>query len=234
MTYQGPDTWVQVGVPEGVFRLAIYFVNYDGHYGSDRFRDYLLEVKPCTNSLMQLKPYANAPPEWEKEPSLARCRVEYFWGGEYQCFIVTGPAQYALKIGRNYSFNTMCQGVFVDCLIGPGFAPTDDSWLPYMEHVWYKAPDVPPVGAKGEPPGLLGARDLWTALDDAITMRQGVEMLNEFRLQAYRAGLSEHAPEPLLANWRWKMPLWTADDRTEFWETVQKAYVGRTEQVSKR
>jgi sugar lactone lactonase YvrE len=224
MSYQGPDIWVQVGLPAGVFRLAFYFVDYNGHYGVERFRDYLLELKACSNVLG----------EWEKQPTLARARVQNFWSGEYQCFIVTGPAEYALKIGRNYSFNTMCQGVFVDRLIGPGFAPTDDSWLPYMEHVWYKPPDVPPVNAKGEPPGLLAARELWTAVDDAITMRQGVELLTEFRLQAYRAGLSEHAPEALLANWRWKMPLWTADDRTEFWQTVQKAYVGRTEQLPKR
>ena len=220
-TYQGPDIWVQVGVPEGVFRLAFYFVNYNGHHGSTETRDYLLE----------LKSYTNVPAEWENQPTLARSRVQKFWGGEYQCFIVTGPAQYHLRIGRNYSFNTMCEGVFVDRLMGPGFPPADDSWLPWMEHVWYKPPAVPPVDAKGEPPDLLGARDLWTALDDAITMKQGVEMQNEYRLLAYRAALTEHAPEPLLANWRWKMPWWTADDRTNFWGTVQKAYLGRTGQL---
>ena len=93
----------------------------------------------------QLKPYANATPDWEKQPTLARARVQNFWGGEYQFFIVTGPAQYALKIGRNYSFNTMCQGVFCRSLIGPGF-PMDEGWLPYMENVWYKPPDLPPSG----------------------------------------------------------------------------------------
>jgi hypothetical protein len=128
----------------------------------------------------------------------------------------------------------MCQGVFVDRLTGPGFPPADDSWLPYMEHVWYTPPGAPPVDVQGEPPRLLAAHDLWTALDDAITMREGVEMQNEFRLQAYRTALSENADEPLLATWRWKMPLWTADDRIEFWETVQKAYIGRTGQFLKK
>ena len=60
--------------------LALYFVNYNGHYGTDRFRDYLLEMKPCTHSMEQLKPYANAPPDWEKQPTLARARVQNFWG----------------------------------------------------------------------------------------------------------------------------------------------------------
>lgn len=223
ITYQGPDIWVQVGVPEGVFRLSFYFVNYDGDHGRNCFRDYLLE----------LKPYVQNPAEWDKQPTLARSRVQNFLNGEYQCFIVTGPAQYHLKIGRNYSFNTMCEGVFVDRLIGPGFPPTDNSWLPYMEHVWYQPPAAPPADAKSEPPELLGARDLWTALDDGITTRQGVEMQNEFRLLAYRTASSKQAPELLLANWRWKMPLWTAADRTEFWEIVQKAYLGRTGQLSK-
>jgi hypothetical protein len=223
MTYQGPDIWVQVGVPEGVFRLAFYFVNYDSHETRTRFRDYLLE----------LKPYTNVPAAWDKQPTLARSRVQNFWGGEYQSFIVTGPAQYHLKINRNYSFNTMCEGVFVDRLMGPSFPPADNSWLPYMEHVWYKPPAVPPVDPKGEPPELLGARSLWTALDDAITMKQGVEMQNEYRLLAYRTALDEHAPEPLLANWRWQMPLWTPDDRKVFSETMQKAYLGRTGQPTK-
>jgi hypothetical protein len=102
-----------------------------------------------------------------------------------------------------------------------------------MEHVWYQPPAAPPADAKSEPPELLGARDLWTALDDGITTRQGVEMQNEFRLLAYRTASSKQAPELLLANWRWKMPLWTAADRTEFWEIVQKAYLGRTGQLSK-
>ena len=222
-TYRGPDIWVQVGVPEGVFRLSFYFVNYDGFGARERYRDYLLELKSYTNDTT----------EWENQPTLARGRVQNFCGGEYQSFIVTGPAQYQLKIGRNYSHNTMCEGVFVDRLVGPGFPPTDNSWLPYMEHVWYKPPVVPPANPKVEQPELLGARDLWAALDDGITTRQGVEMQNEFRLLAYRTASSEQAPEPLLANWRWKMPLWTAEDRTEFWEIVQKAYLGRTGQLSK-
>ena len=227
MSYQGPDTWVEVGVPEGVFRLAVYFVNYDGHYGSDRYRDYLLEVKPCPDSSLDHNLNANVPPDWEKQPTLAHGRMQYFWGGGYQCFVVTGPAHYCVKIGRNYSFNTMCQGVFVDRLFGPSFPTADNSWLPWMEHVMYQAPAVPPVDAKGEAPGLLAARDLWAALDDTVTNRQNIEVLTEFRLEAFRTAFLEHAPEPLLANWRWKMPLWTANDRTEFWETVQKAYIGR-------
>jgi hypothetical protein len=97
-----------------------------------------------------------------------------------------------------------------------------------MEHVWYKPPVVPPADVKADPPDLLGARGLWTALDNVITNKQGVEMQNEYRLLAYRKALSENAPEPLLANWRWRMPLWTADARAEFWNTVEKAYLGRT------
>jgi len=128
----------------------------------------------------------------------------------------------------------MCQGVFVDRLLGPSFPTADNSWLPWMEHVMYQAPAVPPVDARGEPPALLAARDLWTALDEAITTEQGIEMLNELRLEALRTALLEHAPEPLLANWRWKMPLWTASERTEFLETVQKAYLGRKKQPPKK
>ena len=187
-----------------------------------------MELKPCADSSLNKNLNANVPTEWEKQPTLARARVQSFWGGEYQCFIVAGPAQYCLKIGRNYSFNTMCQGVFVDRLLGTGFPTADNSWLPYMAHVRYQAPPVPPVNSNGEPPRLLAARDLWTALDDAVATKKGAEMLNELRLEAYRAAMVAAPPEPLLANWRWKMPLWIPEDRSEFSEVMKIAWEMRT------
>jgi hypothetical protein len=90
-----------------------------------------------------------------------------------------------------------------------------------MEHVFYKPPAVPPVDVKGEPPGLLAARGLWSALDDALTTKQGIEMQNELRLQSYRVAANEHAAPALLSNWRWKMPLWTPEDRAEYVEAMQ-------------
>lgn len=223
MTYQGPDVWISVSVPEGIHKLSFYFVNFDGQIVKNRFRDYLLE----------LKPYVDDPKDWEKEPTLAKSRVQDFFDGEYQSFIVSGPAKYNLKVGRNYSFNTMCSGVFVDQLLGPGSPAADGSWLPYMEDVRYGAPDVPAPDHKGEQDAITDARALWKTLDDAYTSMAGVKNQYEMRLSAYRAAVRAHAPELLLANWRWKMLWWTTVEREQFLKVVQKAYAARQATVKR-
>ena len=223
MTYAGPDVWIAVGLPDGVFRVSVYFCNYNGHGSGEQTRDYLLE----------LKPYVTKPEDWDKQPTPAQCRVHDFWGGVYKSFIVTGAGQYHLKIGRNYSYNTMCNAVFVDRLVGPGWKGVDNSWLPFMEHTKYDAPKVPPADPSQESPELLKARELWAALDNAYAVKDGVAMQDEFRLAAYQTALAANAPTNLLANWRWKMPWWTPTDRQEQHEILKTAYDKRTEMVRK-
>jgi hypothetical protein len=221
MSYDGPDVWIAVGLPDGVFRVSIYFCDYNGHSSAERNRDYLLE----------LKPYVTNSAEWDKQPTLAQCRVHDFWGGVYKSFIVTGAGKYHFKIGRNHSFNTMCNAVFVDRLVGPGYVGVDDSWLPYMEHTMYNAPTLPSADPAHETPELLKARELWAALDTAYAVPNGVAMQDEFRLAAYQAALAANAPTNLLANWRWKMAWWTPEDRKEQHEILKTAYDKRTEMV---
>jgi hypothetical protein len=221
MSYDGPDVWIAVGLPDGVFRVSVYFCDYNGHRDSERNRDYLLE----------LKPYVTNAAAWDKQPTLAQCRVHDFWGGVYKSFVVTGPGKYHFKIGRNHSFNTMCNAVFVDRLAGPGFAAADKSWLPYMEENRYNPPTVPPADPAHETPELLKARELWAALDTAYAVPNGVAMQDEFRLAAYQTALAANAPTNLLANWRWKMPWWTPEDRQEQHEILKTAFDKRTEMV---
>ena len=223
MTYAGPDVWVAVGLPEGVFRVALYFCNYNGHGSGEQTRDYLLE----------LKPYVSDPAKWDAQPTLAQCRVHDFWGGVYKNFVVRGPGEYHFKVGRNYSYNTMMNAIFVDRLIGTGFAPSDNSWLPYMEHTRYDPPIVPQADPVQESPELLKARELWASLDGAYAVNAGIAMQGEFRLAAYQAALAANAPPNLLANWRWKMAWWTPAERQTHWETMKAAYDKRTEMVRK-
>jgi len=214
MSYDGPDVWIAVGLPDGVFRVSIYFCDYNGHTDSGRNRDYLLE----------LKPYVTNAAAWDSQPTLAQCRVHDFWGGVYKSFIVTGAGKYHFKIGRNHSFNTMCNAVFVDRLVGYGLASADNSWLPWMDKTRYDAPRVPPADPAQETPELLKARELWTALDTAYAVPNGVAMQDEFRLAAYQTALAANAPTNLLANWRWKMAWWTPEDRQAQHELLKTAF----------
>ena len=108
MSFEGPDVWVTVRVPEGLHRVSLYFFNKDGHRGRNRYRDYLLEVRDHVPSVRAV----------ERKPTLAKTRVREFWGGVHQCFAVKGPGEYFVKIGCNDSFNTVVSGVMVDTLSG--------------------------------------------------------------------------------------------------------------------
>ena len=43
--YDGPDIWLSVQVPDGLHRASLYFHNKDGQSGTDRFRDFPVELK---------------------------------------------------------------------------------------------------------------------------------------------------------------------------------------------
>ncbi len=51
MTFEGPDLWVSLEVPEGTWRVSSYFFNKDGHTGSNRARNYELELRRETAPL---------------------------------------------------------------------------------------------------------------------------------------------------------------------------------------
>jgi len=104
MLQNGPDIWITVQVPQGFHRLSLYFFNKDGHSDSNRYRDYLIQIKPGTDS---------TGPD-EELPNLTQARVEDFWGGVYQQFALRGPSRYLVRVSRNHSFNTIVCGVFLD------------------------------------------------------------------------------------------------------------------------
>ena len=100
----GPDIWITVQVPAGFHRLSLYFFNKDGHFKSDRYRDYLIGIKPGAVSLTLA----------QDVPDLAEARVKDFWGGVYQKFALCGPSKYLVRVSRDHSFNTTVCGVFLD------------------------------------------------------------------------------------------------------------------------
>lgn len=101
-TMEGPDLWFTIRPPRGLFQLSLYFVNYDGHRGNNRFRDYVLEVR---------KTRAGEPGE-----ILAKTRIRDWWAGVYKRFVIRGGHTYHIKVAKNNSFNTMCMGLFLDLL----------------------------------------------------------------------------------------------------------------------
>jgi hypothetical protein len=208
--WEGPDLWVDIKVPEGAHCVSLYFQNYDAHRGSaNKYRDYDVQLVPWADSAEKIQ---NAEP-------IARCRVRDFWGGVYKQFLVCGPSRYVVRIGRNRSFVTKVQGVFIDRLAPSG---EERKPLPGFEAVEY----APPAAENDENESELAAkaRELWTKLDGALDRPGAVPLQFPFRIWGYRAGVAGQVSAEQLAQWRWQIGIWTPEDRKEFQEVTARAF----------
>ncbi len=204
----GPDLWVKLQAPAGVYRVSLYFFNKDGHDGLNRNRDYLVDLLPYSTDLAGV---AQSAP-------LARTRVRDFWGGVYKQFVVAGPGRWWLRVQRQHSLNAILQGVFFDRLAGPE-ARTDELPLAWMGNTTY----APPAAAA--PAGLrTPATALWATLDSGWGRPEALPAQVPGRLLAYRAALADGAPPDVLAGWRWRLPLWTSADRAGFNAAMAQAW----------
>ena len=107
--WQGPGIYCPLHLPPGLFRLAIYSVNMDGHSGPMRYRDYTCDILYPPQNTPNTGYFAvRAAPRWRV---LATRRICDFWGGVWTPFLVRGPVTICIHFGRNYSLNTMVSAV---------------------------------------------------------------------------------------------------------------------------
>lgn len=217
MTWEGPDVWAKVAVPEGVHRLSLYFFNKDGLFGSNRARDYLIEIKSGEN-LADAKAADAA-------PTLASARVRDFWNGVYKRFIVRGPATYGVKVGRDGSFNTILSAVMMDKLFGPQ-TWADTMPLAYMGRFKYQAPDwTSMTSSDSATQGMVQQAHIWEwKLGAAATREGGIARTDGVNILALRALMAQPqtAPPQLLARWRWKNALWNKRDHEEWFKAMNE------------
>ena len=111
MTLDGPHVYTSIEVPKGWFVLSLYDFNKDGHIGTNRWRDYRLSMRarPKEYGLETVRGF-------ESWPELASGRIHEFRGGVWKRFLVRGPQALTIEINRNFSFNTVVAGLFLDRL----------------------------------------------------------------------------------------------------------------------
>gem|GEM_PF-1383288 len=235
-TFDGPniDVAFHLPSPHAIYRISLYFFNKDGHDGSNRQRDYVIEIYRLARRYWS---YLTPPPggfptfpgdtvakRWmtmagQAQP-LAEARVVNFWGGVYERFRLSGPGDYMLCIRRNYSLNTILSGFFIDRITGK-------SPQPGVMSVWgfsagaYGPPKAIPSAPGASPTG--DARAVWHKARSSLRY-PALAVTSE--LLAYRAAYRAHAPRQLLRRWRWFLHLWTSGDRARFDDAIRKAYTG--------
>lgn len=228
-TFEGPDVEANIDIKaKGSFRVSAYFFNPNGHDGSARFRDYLVELRPWPVGKKFPAPprlLTENPDTW---PLLDSTRVRDFaGGGVWEKFIVPGPGRYMIRVRRNGSFNAILNGVFIDRLEGEDTGAIDGPQLacmggntfdpePFMDAIsrqyptikWHVTPAVPQTPSRDGapwpppvPPQRMGPLDVDPVLQ-VLTLR----------------ALPSNAPL------RWRVGLWTSEDRIIFRKAVDEGY----------
>ncbi len=149
MSSQGPGLFVTLRVPPGRFILSAYLWNNDGHFGADRYRDYIISVRrhPSSDAFDNTRSF-------HREPTLALGRIAGFHGGAWKRFLVRGPIDLTVRFGRNHSFNTIFSALSLDSIhqyASPYFGRT----APKMGRVAFRPPLAAPwsgSAARGKAP----------------------------------------------------------------------------------
>jgi hypothetical protein len=109
-----------------------------------------------------------------------------FGGGVYKTFVVSGARDYHIRIARNYSFNTIVSGVFIDKIAGPA-SKYDTMPMWYMADRQLPRPVVPDSErlALSSSNPLVAA--LWSQTDVPPTDTNKALYIRSARIIAYRA-----------------------------------------------
>ena len=195
MTEPGPGLDLTVDIPAGDHVLSLFDFNKDGHTGPNWARDYLVSVRPhpADAALNDVSSFDNQP-EW------ASSRWRDFWGSNWKRFAVRGPQQLTVRVDRNFSYNTMLMGAFVD-EISEEPAPYFDAAMPPS------APGDWHAKNGAERPTDALAEALWGELDkakaaDVLWWSANNRLFYEALLRYYQPALERTDAAQTDALWR--------------------------------
>ena len=185
-------------------------MNTDGHLDFNYSRDYLVTIAA-----------ANGSAKLPAQNDLAASRVEQFWAPVYKSFLITTPGPYVVTIHRNRSVNTIVSGIFIDRLAGPELR-TDSESMPFTGGAYRFAPPGQTADLSKMPSDDALLQNIWNRF-----WSSGCDAPRDQSILLYRAARAARMPDTILAGWRWKLGLWTPDDRKSFDDYVALAKQSR-------
>jgi hypothetical protein len=229
-TMDGPDLWYLLHINHpGVFQVSMYFFNKDGHDGSNRMRDYMIEIYPSPRPWIGVSENWKVFSELAEEqvrhmPPLAKSRMRDFWGGVHKQFVFKGPGWYFVKIRRNNSFNTTLSGVMIRQLHGK----------PNHLHLLNKQQGMYSMGGLSyDPPPFPKEIDhetgdltyrLWNLLDEKYDRGDNLNYQQRFRIATLVASnrVADDAEDvsQLAESIKWRLNQWDDKQRKEYEEAM--------------
>ena len=197
LTKDGLGVYVTLKIPRGDYVLSLFDCNKDGHDGFNRTRDYMISVRPHPHDADENAVLGYA--DFENKPELASSRLRDFWGSDWKRFAVRGPQELTVRLDRNYSFNTILAGVFLD-EINEEPTPYFDSQTADAATKWHADADsIKPADAVAEA--------LWDELqkakaDDVLWWSANGRLFYQALLRFYQPALTRTTAPQLPALWR--------------------------------
>lgn len=123
-TWDGPDLWVKIILPEGVHELDLYFYNTVDNIADSFKKDFYIEMRKEFSKPNKSLPSKENSGQYIEGlyslPVLARARVLQFSGsGVYKKFLSSGQGTYWFRISRNSSPKATLNGIFVSKFFSP-------------------------------------------------------------------------------------------------------------------
>lgn len=244
-SFDGPDVWALVRVPEGRHLVSLYFYNPNGREKLNGHRDFVVEARKLVRPAVPPKALTGSlalrelklPPDCvEKEltrqlasPVQARCRVKDFSGsGVYKTFLLNGGGCYGFRVVRNNSMNTILNGVFLTGL-DPSARKNRSPRTAYGPR-YPQPPSVAHLSLRDIPREALS---LWSACQSWD--QGGNRWIYRWKRCAFRAytALLRYPDrlDDLKSVWRWRLGYWTPVDREQSarmledtWESNQEDF----------
>ena len=198
LTKDGLGVYVTLKIPPGDYVLSLFNRNKDGHDGFNRARDYMVSIRPHPHDDDENAVLGYA--DFDNQPEWASSRWRDFWGSNWKRFAVRGPQELTVKLDRNYSFNTILAGVFLD-EINEEPAPYFDPQPADAEAAkWQAAPD-------STKPEDAVAEALWDELqkakaDDVLWWSANGRLFYQALLRFYQPASMRTAAPQTGALWR--------------------------------
>lgn len=233
--FDGPDVWAIVYMPEGIQTISLYFYNPNGREETNGYRDYIVELRKVSAPVPGEKIELNIK-DVLSLPVQARTRVNHFAGsGVYKTFIVQGGLPYYIRICRNYSMNTILNGVFLNTRKELDIESSE--LLNYKGAYQYgeNIPNPPDISLCDISQFPRSALQLWGKVQQQNSVsKHPLFLLRKNLLLAYRKNINsiQDPNNLLLKNWRWQLRLWLQEDHHEFDSMMQQDWYNKQETYS--
>lgn len=234
-SFDGPDVWAFLSLPQGWYHFALYFYNPNGHEKNPALRDYLIEVRKfplmeSPNNNYELKDTLEKGDisKLTKYPVLARSRVNFFTrSGVYKSFLAKGGCLYAIRICKNNSFNTILNGIFVTKLLdGKGNKHVREHPSRQYCNIY---PKPPSINGEETTKGIINIFDKVAKIPANANDASRSEALKTY---IYRTAVKNGEKLDTIKFMRWHLNLWNQEERNAMEELMAKSWFNKQERLS--